>query len=65
VIELGLTPEFLDSEMNIVTACRRRCNKESELDLRGSIARLRHLGVEELPQYLPASIQEAWVTAAE
>lgn len=29
VIDLGLTPEFLDSEKNIVTAHRRACNKIS------------------------------------
>src|SRR5450755_227374 len=33
VIDLGLTPEFLDSEKNILTAHRRTCNKGCELDL--------------------------------
>jgi hypothetical protein len=61
VIDLGLTPEFLDSDGNIVTAHRRTCNKKSELGLQGSMARLRDLGVQELPQYLPAVIQEAWL----
>jgi hypothetical protein len=60
VIDLGLTPDFLDSEKNIVTACRRTCNKQSELDLCGSIKMLRELGVRELPRYLPAAIRELW-----
>jgi hypothetical protein len=65
VIDIGLTPEFLDSPTNIVTAHRRTCNKESELDLQGSIARLRDLGVKELPRYLPAIVQELWGKTAE
>lgn len=65
VIDLGMTPDFLDSEKNIVTAHRRTCNKQSELNLKGSIGRLRDIGVTELPQYLPAAIQEAWGAAAE
>ena len=60
VIELGLTPEFLDSEANIVTAHRQTCNKHSELDLQASMERLRDLGVRQLPKYLPAVIQKAW-----
>jgi hypothetical protein len=57
VIDLGLTPEFLDSDKNIVTAHRRCCNKQSELDLEGSMRRLLGLGVEELPKYLPVDVQ--------
>jgi hypothetical protein len=64
VVDLGLTPEFLDSEKNIVTAHRRVCNRQSELDLTASMARLRDLGVQELPKYLPAAIHEAWEGAA-
>lgn len=65
VIDLGLTPEFLDSENNIVTACRRKCNKQSELDLMASMTRLRDLGVHELPPYLPVAIHAAWTKVAE
>jgi hypothetical protein len=65
VIDLGLTPEFLDSEENVVTACRRKCNRQSELDLQGSMKRLRDLGVKELPTFLPVAIQEAWRAMAE
>lgn len=64
VIDLGLTPEFLDSERNIVTACRRGCNKQSELDLLASMKQLRDLGLQ-LPKYLPAPIQDMWRATAE
>jgi hypothetical protein len=65
VIDLGMTPDFLDSDKNIVTAHRRTCNRSSELDLQGSMSRLRDLGVQELPKYLPAPLQEAWGKAPE
>ena len=65
VIELGLTPEFLDSRDNIVTAHRRTCNKQAEMNLHDSMLRLRKLGVKELPNYLPAVIHEAWQRTAE
>ena len=65
VIDLGLTPGFLDSDENIKTAHRSTCNKQTELDLQGSMDRLRELGEKELPQYLPAWIHEAWGRQAE
>lgn len=34
VIDLGMTPKFLDSDRDIVSAHRRTCNKQPELDLR-------------------------------
>jgi hypothetical protein len=65
VIDLGLTPNFLDGDNNIVTAHRRTCNAQSELDLPAAMVRLRELfGVKELPRYLPAGIHEAWRNAA-
>jgi hypothetical protein len=64
VIELGLTPDYLDSNQNIVTACRRQCNKSSELDLQGSMQRLRSLGVKKLSSYLPATILDFWKSCA-
>ena len=65
VIDLGLSPDFLDSDQNIKTAHRSTCNKQTELDLQGSMDRLRELGEKELPQYLPAWIHEAWGREAE
>lgn len=60
VIDLALTPDFLDSNANIVTAHRTSCNKETELDLHGSMSHLRSLGVTELPKFLPEFIHELW-----
>jgi len=59
VIDLGLTPEFLDSDENIITAHRQSCNKQSELDLQKSMEQLWDRGVRDLPSYLPAVIHEA------
>jgi len=64
VIDLALTPEFLDSNANIVTAHRRTCNKGSELSLIESMKRLRALGVTDLPRFLPTWIQTAWLQSA-
>jgi len=60
VIDLALTPDFLDSDANIVTAHRTACNKATELDLRGSMSHLQSLGVKELPPFLPEVIHEIW-----
>jgi hypothetical protein len=61
VIDLALTPDFLDSDANIATAHRITCNKATELDLHASMARLRSLvGVQELPAFLPDHIHETW-----
>ena len=60
IVELGLTPDFLDSEGNIVTAHRRACNKRLELTLDGSMMRLKSLGIEELPRFLPDPVHMAW-----
>jgi transcriptional regulator with XRE-family HTH domain len=60
---LALTPEYLDSEANIVTAHRVSCNRATELSLLGSMSRLRALGVRELPGFLPPEILAAWKTS--
>ena len=60
VVELALTPDFLDSDANIVTAHRNACNKATELDLSASMAHLRSLGVQELPAFLPDQIHQTW-----
>jgi len=60
VIDLALTPEYLDSDENIITAHRKTCNRASELDLIESMKRLKRLGVKDLPAFLPPTIQENW-----
>jgi hypothetical protein len=65
VIDLALCPEFLDSDANIVTAHKKRCNRASELDLPRSMRRLKGLGVNELPSFLPPPIHEMWRAVTE
>jgi hypothetical protein len=60
VIDLALTPEYLDSDENIKTAHRKTCNQAVELDLVGSMNRLKGLGVRELPAFLPDTVHELW-----
>ena len=60
VLDLGLTPEFLDRHDNLVTAHRRTCNGKAETTLEGAMHRLIENGVTELPDYLPPDIQFLW-----
>jgi len=60
VVDLALTPDFLDSSGNIVTAHRCTCNRAVELDLTHSMLRLRKLGITELPKFLPPAIHDLW-----
>ena len=60
IVQLALTPEFLDGDENIVTAHRMQCNKEAERDLEGSMRLLRSLGIEELPEFLPPETLSLW-----
>jgi len=60
VIQLGLTPDFLDSHENLKTAHTRKCNRECELDLEQCMKRLRALDIQEIPKYLPAETQALW-----
>jgi len=60
VIYLGLTPEYVDSDENIVTAHKRKCNKGAELDLQGACLKLKQNGITKLPSYLPEFIHKIW-----
>jgi hypothetical protein len=60
VIYLGLTPDFVDSHKNIVSAHKRKCNAASELNLSDAIKLLKEFGVQALPEYLPKEIQSLW-----
>lgn len=59
IIDLGLTPDFLDSDSNIVTAHRGVCNQDCELNLYDAMVKLKSLGLS-IPQYLPDEIQRLW-----
>ncbi len=61
VIDLALTPDYLDSDTNIVSAHRNQCNKAAELDLQRSMIHLGSQGITELPTFLPRFIHELWI----
>jgi hypothetical protein len=61
VTKLGLTPDYVDRDENIVAAHRKGCNSHAELTLVASCEELRNRGVAEIPSYLPKSTHDAWV----
>ena len=60
VLQLGLTPDFLDAPENIKTAHKKLCNDRVELSLEQSMQKLRNEGVVRLPEYLPKEIHNLW-----
>ena len=57
---LALTPDFLNSENNLITTHKGSCNNKAELDIVGSIILLRNCGVVSLPKFLPQNILDIW-----
>lgn len=64
IVYLALTPEFLDGDMNIVTAHRRKCNNEAEIGLADACRLLANSGVSELPCFLPDFVHDQWTSAS-
>lgn len=62
LLQLALTPDFLDNPANIMTAHRAVCNKQAELDLGNAIRLLHSMGVTDLPSFLPVEIRSQWKT---
>ena len=67
IYELALTPDFLNSHVNLITAHRTRkdgykCNMLSELSLKDAMLFLKMLGVSSLPDFLPATTLSLWKT---
>lgn len=60
IIQLALTPDFLDSHSNIVTAHRKSCNKKCELNLIQSILYLKNLNIQNPPNFLNKEILKIW-----
>lgn len=62
VTQLGLTPDWLDSHDNIVSAHRGSCNTKAELTLQAAMTVLREKGVTRLPAWLPEQVLTLWTT---
>ena len=65
IVQLALTPDFLDYGDNIATAHRSKCNKEAELNLEKSMRFLHSLDITELPAFLPQEIRALWAYVVE
>lgn len=59
-VYFGLTPNFLDGDENIVTAHKRLCNSKAEITHQEICKRLKSLGIDKLPDFLPNETLEAW-----
>ena len=60
LIDLGLTPQYLDNDENIKCAHRKICNASVELSLEQSMLELKRRGVGQIPDFLPEVIQNLW-----
>ncbi len=60
IIYLGLTPEYVDSHDNIITAHKKICNSKAELGLIGSCRELKNKGIKSIPTYLPQFVRDVW-----
>jgi len=60
IIYLGLTPEYVDRDENIVSAHRKKCNNKAELNLMESCKNLKSESVISLPEYLPIFVKKIW-----
>ena len=60
IVSFGLTPDFLDRDENIVSAHKRLCNSKAEITTQDVCKRLKSLGIDELPDFLPYETLVAW-----
>lgn len=60
ITRLALTPEFLDSDKNIITTHRSVCNRSAELSIEEAMKLLIATGVVALPGFLPESMHLLW-----
>jgi hypothetical protein len=60
ILLLALTPTFLDSEDNIVTTHRKKCNAAAELSLEDAMEYMMERGIAELPSFLPIEVHCLW-----
>lgn len=64
IVYLALTPEFVDSHDNIVTAHRQLCNISAELTLVGAMSWLKARGIKSIPVFLPEEIHWIWLSGS-
>ena len=60
ILNLALTPEYLDGDRNIVAAHRKTCNKSVEVDAEAAMQVLRNEGVRQIPSFLPEWVHATW-----
>ena len=60
IVFFGLTPDFLDQDKNIVSAHKRLCNSKAEITTQDVCKRLKSLGIDKLPDFLPYETLVAW-----
>ena len=60
IVDFALTPDFLDKDKNIISAHKRECNKSAELNNDKICKKLKMMGVNELPNFLPKEILMVW-----
>ncbi len=57
---LGLTPDYLNRQQNLVTTHRQRCNDQAELALDDALKLLKEWGIVTLPSFLPIQLRKHW-----
>ena len=63
IVSFGLTPDFLDRDENIISAHKRLCNSEAEITAQDVCERLKSLGIDKLPDFLPNETLVEWEVA--
>ncbi|MBC8501888.1 MAG: hypothetical protein H8D35_02025 [Nitrosopumilus sp.] len=61
IVTFGLTPDFLNSDENIVSAHRKLCNSKAEITTQDVCEKLKSLGIDKLPDFLPSEIRDSFL----
>ena len=57
IMQLALTPDFLDAKHNIVSAHKRGCNRAAEMDLSTCLAYLESSGFGQPPPFITSTCE--------
>ena len=63
IVYLGLTPEYVDNNVTIISAHRKRCNSKAVLNLLVSCKLLKARGIKSMPKHLPNFVHKIWLSA--